>query len=290
MKILLTGVNGQLGTDLCRALEGHEVIGLTHAEVDITDQEALNKVCRKYRPAIIINTAAFVRVDDCEDDPDRAFSVNALGARNVAVIALELGAKLIHISTDYVFGSETKPRAIPYTEFDFPEPLNIYGRSKLAGEDFVRHICPKHFIVRSSGLFGTAGSSGKGGNFIETIIRLAKERTELKIVDDQVFSPTYTKDVAAKIVQLLNTELYGIYHVTNKGICSWYEFTKEILQFTGSKTRVLPITSSEYPQKARRPPYSVLGHYHLKLMNMDDLPTWREALKNYLIEKGYLIN
>jgi dTDP-4-dehydrorhamnose reductase len=229
-----------------------------------------------------------VRVDDCEDEADRAFAVNALGARNVAVVAQEIGARLVHMSTDYVFGGEAEPRTIPYTEFETPVPLSIYGKSKLAGENLVRHFCLRHFIVRSSALFGVAGSSGKGGNFVETMLRLARERHELKVVSDQVLSPTYTPDLARKIVQLMTTEYYGIFHITNRGACSWYEFAREILKLAGIKTPVVPVTSDQYPQKARRPRYSVLDNYHLRLLGMDDMRPWQEALKDYLAARGHV--
>ncbi len=242
----------------------------------------------RYQPDVVINTAGFHRVDDCESAPDKGFQVNAMGARNVAVVSQELGAKLVHISTDYVFGGGNEPRAIPYTEFDIPFSPNLYGKSKLAGESLVQYLCTKHFIVRSSGLFGVTGFSGKGGNFVETMLRLAKERDELRVVNDQVFSPTYTKDLAGKIGHLIQTDYYGIFHITNKGACSWYEFTKEILRLAGLKTPVIPITSDQYPQKARRPHFSVLDNYHLRLVGMDDMRPWPEALKDYLTEKGHI--
>lgn len=298
MKVVVTGTGGQLGTDLCKVLRDFEVIPLTHRDIEIGDMNSVKRVLNEYKPDTIINTAAYVRVDDCETEPDKAFLINALGARNVAVVAQELGAKLVHISTDYVFGGvgETlvvshklggdKPR--PYTEFDTPIPLSIYGRSKLAGEDFVHHLCQKHFIVRTSGLFGIAGSSGKGGNFIETVLTLATERDELKVVNDQEFSPTYTMDLAKKIAQLITTEYYGIFHITNKGACSWYEFAKEILKLTDLKIRLIPITSDKHPQKARRPHFSVLDNYHLRLLGMDDMRTWQEALKDYMIKKEHI--
>lgn len=288
MKVLVTGANGQLGTDLCKALQQFEVISLTHKDVEISDIGSVKQAFGKYKPDMIINTAAYVRVDDCEIEQDKAFLSNALGARNVAVVAQELGAKLVHISTDYVFGGDTESRTIPYTEFDTPVPLSVYGKSKLAGEDFVRHLCHKHFIVRSSGLFGVAGASGKGGNFVETMFKLAREQSELKVVNDQVFSPTYTKDLAGKIAQLINTEYYGIFHMTNKGSCSWYEFATEILRLAGLKTPVIPVTLDEYPQKARRPHFSVLDNYHLRLLGMDDMRHWQEALKDYMISKGHI--
>jgi dTDP-4-dehydrorhamnose reductase len=288
MKVIVIGASGQLGSDLCKQVGAADLVPLTHADIEITRMDSVRDSLSKHRPGTIINTAAFHRVDDCEMDPDKAFRVNALGARNVAVVAQELGARLVHISTDYIFGGEAEPRTIPYTEFDIPIPPNVYGKSKLAGEDFVRHLCHRHFIVRVSGLFGVAGSSGKGGNFIETMLRLAKERDELKVVNDQVFSPTYTSDLARKIAQLMTTEYYGIFHITSRGVCSWYEFTKEILKLAGIKTPVVPITSDQYPQKARRPRYSVLGNYHLRLLGMDDMRPWQEALKDYLVAKGHI--
>ena len=288
MKVLVTGASGQLGTDLCEVLRDFELIPLTHKDIEINDMDSVKQAFNKYKPDIIVNTAAYVRVDDCEDEKEKAFKVNALGARNVAVVAQELGARLVHLSTDYVFGGEDESRTTPYTEFDTPVPLSIYGKSKLAGENLVRHFCLRHFIVRASGLFGVAGSSGKGGNFIETMLRLARERDELKVVNDQVFSPTYTGDLARKIAQLMATEYYGIFHITNKGTCSWYKFTAEIVKLAGIKTPVVPITSDQYPQKARRPRYSVLDNYHLRLLGMDDMRPWREALKDYLVARGHI--
>jgi len=289
VKVAVTGANGQLGTDFCRALHNFDVIPFTHADIEIADMASVREAMLKHKPAIIINTAAYVRVDDCEDEKEKAFQVNALGARNVAVVAQELGARLVHLSTDYVFGGEVEPRTIPYTEFDTPIPLSIYGKSKLAGENLVRHFCLRHFIVRASGLFGVAGSSGKGGNFIETMLRLARERDELKVVNDQIFSPTYTRDLAQKIAQLMATEYYGIFHITSKGACSWYEFTTETLKLAGITTPVVPITSDQYPQKARRPRYSVLDNYHLGLLGMDDMRPWQEALKDYLVARGHIV-
>ena len=286
MKVLVNGANGQLGTDLCKVLQHFEVIPLAHKDIEIADMDSVKQALNKYKPDIIINTAAYVRVDNCEIEQDKAFLINALGARNVAVVVQELGAKLVHLSTDYVFGGDAQPRTTPYTEFDTPIPLSVYGKSKLAGENFVRHLCQKHFIIRSSGLFGVAGSSGKGGNFVETMLRLARERSELRVVNDQVFSPTYTKDLAGKIAQLINTEYYGIFHITNKGYCSWYQFATEILRLAGLKTPIIPVTSDEYPQKARRPRFSVLDNYHLRLLGMDDMRPWQEALRDYMICKG----
>jgi dTDP-4-dehydrorhamnose reductase len=286
MRVVITGANGQLGTDLCKFCHDFEVVPLAHCDIEVADMASVKRACVAHKPNAIINTAAFVRVDDCEVDPDTAFRVNALGARNVAVVAQELGAKLVHISTDYVFGGESEARTTPFNEFDRTVPANVYGRSKLAGEDLVRHLCLKHFIIRSSALFGVAGSSGKGGNFVQTMLRLAHEKDELKVVTDQIFSPTYTADLAKKIVQLMATELYGVFHITNSGSCSWYEFTTEILKLAGLATPIIPITSDQYPQKARRPSYSVLDNYHLKLLGMGDMRPWQAALRDYMNETG----
>jgi len=288
MKVMVTGANGQLGADLCLALRDFQVIPLTHRDIEVSDISSVKEAFVKYQPEMVINAAAYVRVDDCETNPDKAFLVNALGARNVAVQAAGLEASLIQISTDFVFGGEAEPQAVPYTEFDTPVPPNIYGKSKLAGEDFVRHLCQKHFIVRTSALFGSAGSSGKGGNFVETILGLGREQDEIRVVSDQFFSPTYTKDLAQKIAQLITTEYYGIFHITNRGACSWYDFATEILKLAGLKTRVIPVTSDQYPQKARRPCFSVLDNYHLRLLSMDDMRPWQESLRDYMIKKGYI--
>lgn len=198
-----------------------------------------------------------------------------------------MDAGLVHLSTDYVFGEDAN-RKTPYTEFDTPAPVNVYGFSKLAGEEYVRQLCRKYFIVRMSGLFGSAGSSGKGGNFVETMLRLGKEKQELWVVSDQVFSPTYARDAARKIAQLITTNYYGTFHVTNSGSCSWYEFTREIIKLAGLQTKITPITSDQYPQKAKRPNYSVLDRYRLRLLGMDDVRNWQEALRDYIRSKGYV--
>lgn len=287
-KIAVIGSSGQLGSDLVKELTGNEVVGLSHADIEVSDIESVKKSLLEHRPEVVINTAAFHRTDDCEGDPDRAYLINAIGARNVAVVAEEIKAKLVFISTDYVFGGEGRAKNVPYTEFDSPVPLSVYGHSKLAGENLIQHLSSKYFIVRASGLFGVAGASGKGGNFVETMLRLGKERPELRVVNDQVFSPTYTRHLAAKIAGIINTDYYGIFHITNKGSCSWFEFASEILRLAGIKTPVIPITSSDFPQKAKRPNYSVLDTYHLRLLGMDTMTSWQEALSHYLREKGHL--
>lgn len=288
MKVLITGADGQLGTDLCIALKNHELVPLTIQDGDIADLDFVRGQALRHRPDVIINTASFVRVDDCEDQRELAFRVNALGAKNAALTAQEIHAKLVHISTDYVFGCEAVPRSRPYLEADEPSPCNIYGASKLEGDNHVCVLCSNHVIVRTSALFGTAGAMGKGGNFVETMLKLAGEKPELRVVNDQVFSPTYTHDLANKIGQIVETGFTGIIHVTNNGTCSWYEFTVEILKQAGLKTPVVPITSDQFPQKAKRPRYSVLGHGVLRRLGLDDLRPWQEALKDYLKRKGHI--
>jgi len=285
MKVIIIGANGQLGSELVKVLSGWDLIPLTHADIDICDFVYTRKVLTESKPDIVINTAAFHRVDECEDQPEKAFWVNVYAVRKLAHFCAELDCCLVHMSTDYVFGGEKRT---PYTEDDAPNPLNVYGVSKLAGEYFVRHICPKHFIIRTSGLYGVAGSSGKGGNFVETMIRLAKEGKPIRVVIDQVLTPTYTKDLAQKLKELLQTEAYGLYHITNSGQCSWYEFAGKIFEFLGMKPDFSPTTSADFGAKAKRPAYSVLAHERLKQLGLDDLRPWPEALEAYLKEKGHL--
>jgi len=287
MKVMVIGANGQLGTELCKELTTFELIPLYHSDIEITDANSVRAAFSKHGPDVVINTAAYHQPDQCEDNPDKAYLVNALGPRNLAVVAQEHGTKLVHISSDYVFGGEEN-RTTPYNEFDMPSPISIVGKAKLAGENFVQHLCLRHFIIRVSGLFGPLGRSGKGPNFVETMLRLAKERDELRVVNDQVFSPTYCRDAARKIVQLIATDYFGIFHITGRGQCSWYEFAVEIIGLAGLKTPITPITSDQYPQKARRPRFSVLDNYHLRLLGIDNMRPWQETLKEYMKEKEHL--
>lgn len=288
MKVLVTAANGQLGTDLCRAFSYYEVIPLTHKDADITDIKAFRKICEKHKPDVIVNPAAYIDVDGCETNFDKAFLINAFGPRNLAIIAREIDAKLVQISTAYVFGGENRVNNIPYTEFDIPHPVNVYGQSKLAGDNYITHLCHKYFIIRTSGLFGVAGRSGKGDNFVETMLRLGRQREKLTVVNDQFFSPTYSYDLAKKITELTCTEYYGLYHITNKGFCSWFEFTVEIFKQVGLETTIVPVTSSQYPLIAQRPHFSVIDNSQLRILGLDDMRAWKDALEDYLREKGHL--
>jgi dTDP-4-dehydrorhamnose reductase len=243
------------------------------------------EILKKIQPDVVINCAAYVRVDDAEDFADRAFAVNALGARNIALISKDLNAILMHISTDYVFDGRKKE---PYIENDIPNPLNVYGNSKLAGEYFVRNTFENHYIIRSSSLFGAAGASGKGGNFVETMIKKAHNNEEIKVVDDMIMSPTYTKDAASMIKNVHSRMLpFGIYHVANSGICTWYEFARAIFETLGIETNVSPTKTNNLQSKARRPMFSPLVSTKLKNYGLE-MENWEEALKNYLMEKGHL--
>jgi dTDP-4-dehydrorhamnose reductase len=284
VKILIIGADGQLGTDLCRVIPKAEQVLLTLKDIDITKKETLS-IIKKHAPEVVINTAAYHRVDDCEDHEDPAFAVNAIGVKHLAEACLEIDAAMVHVSTDYVFDGEKKE---PYVETDAPSPRSVYGISKLAGELCVKYILKKYFIVRSAGLYGAAGCMGKGGsNFVDNIIRRAETQPELKVVTDEVLSPTYTLDLAGKIYELAQTGYYGLYHIVNHGGTSWYDFTVKIFELMGRKVEVTPTTSSEYKTKARRPHYSVLRNAKLEQLGRDDLRSWEDALRAYLAEKGY---
>jgi dTDP-4-dehydrorhamnose reductase len=282
MGILIIGANGQLGSDLVKVMKGEELIPLTHKDIEICDLEGTRKVLRRYKPDIVLNMAAYHKVDECEKNVSKSFEVNSLGVRNVALACREIGCSLLHMSTDYVFdGSKGRP----YVETDLPCPINAYGISKLAGEYFVRYLLDRYWIVRSSGLYGIAGSSGKGGNFVELMLRLAREGRKIRVVDDQVLSPTYTVDLAHKIKQLIHTEHYGLYHITNAGECSWYQFACKVFALSGLSPHLKPTTTADFGAVATRPPYSVLDNAALRAIGLDDMRPWEEALAAYLEER-----
>jgi len=284
MKIAVIGSTGQLGTDLVKVLGAtHEVIGLTHNDLEVADHDSC-LILKKHKPDMVINTAAFHKTDQCEEEPLKTFSVNALGARNVAMITKEIGATAVFISTDYVFDGSKKE---PYTEDDVPAPINTYGISKLAAEHFTRQN-PKHYIVRIASVFGKAGASGKGGNFVETMITKAKNNDPITVIDDMWMSPTYTKNASSIIKEIAEKQLpYGVYHATNRGYCSWYQFAEQILQLTGLTPELTPIKTEQLTMKAKRPQFSALKS--IKLTNYDmEVPTWQEALREYLVEKGHI--
>jgi dTDP-4-dehydrorhamnose reductase len=284
MKIAVIGSTGQLGTDLVKVLQNeHEVLSLTHQNLEVTDYNSCLAL-RNSRPDIVINTAAFHKTDQCEEEPLKTFSVNAIGARNIATVSQEIEATTIFISTDYVFdGSKNEP----YTEDDNPNPINTYGISKLAGELFTKQN-PKHYIIRVASLFGAAGASGKGGNFVETMITKAKKNEPISIIDDMWMSPTYTKDAALIIKKVIELKLpFGIYHGTNLGYCSWYQFANEIFKITCLNPSLKPIKTRDMQVKARRPQFSALKSAKFP-KNGIMIRDWKEALYDYLREKGHI--
>jgi dTDP-4-dehydrorhamnose reductase len=280
MKILLVGATGQLGTDLLRVFQsrGDVVLPLSHAEADVRDLDTLSAAITSCRPDAVVSTAAFHKVEECEKQPLRAFEVNAVGAANLAHACEQQGCLLVHFSTDYVFGGAKRS---PYSETDLPQPLNVYGASKVAGEHLMASACSRHFIVRTCGLYGLAGSSGKGGNFVENMLKRAAGGGQLRVVDDQMLTPSYTVDVAEAVASLLSTEQYGLYHISSEGECSWYTFTREIFRQEGLSVDLVPVTTDQFPSPVRRPAYSVLSKRKLKSMAID-MPSWQEGLRRYL--------
>lgn len=283
--VLLLGANGQLGSDLSRELRslGWPLIALTRSDVDLRNHDQVFNLASAAKPELIVNTAAFHKVEACEADPQQAFAVNCLAVHNLAQTANRIGACLIHVSTDYVFDGETD---VPYAEEASPNPVNVYGTSKLAGELLVRNICERHLLVRTSGLFGIAGSSGKGGNFVQTMLRVGREKGSVSVVTDQTLSPTYTADLAATIRKLIEARATGVFHVTGSGQASWYEFAQAIFEIAGLTVEVRPIATSATNPTVRRPRYSVLLNRRLEAEQFGLLRSWREALGDYLYQSG----
>ena len=282
MRVVVIGATGQLGRDVASAFgaAGDEVTALGHDDLDISSAERVNQSLEGIRPDVVVNTAAFHHVEKCEADPALAFSVNALGSRNVAQTTASLRAKLVHISTDYVFGGEKQS---PYIETDRAVPVNVYGNSKLSGEHFVSSMNPSHFILRVSALYGTNPCRAKGGlNFVELMIKLSRERDEIRVVDTEFVSPTPTAEIAAQIMELSRTSEYGLYHATAEGSCSWYEFARAIFDLTGAKVRLEKANPGEFPAKVSRPKYSVLENAALKKKSVNVFGPWQRGLENYL--------
>src|SRR5947209_8544183 len=249
MRVAVLGANGQLGRDLCPRLPG-EVTPWTRERADLTRPEALRATLAELRPDVVVNCAAYNLVDKAEAEPEAAFAVNAWGVRHLALACRDMGCVLVHFSTDYVFGLDDARRT-PYAEADAPGPVSVYGLSKLAGEYVVRALCPRHFVIRTCGLYGVWGSGGKGGNFVETMLRVAGQGKPLRVVNDQVCTPTYTVDLATAIAELVQTERYGLHHLTSAASCSWYEFARQIFDQAGVPADVSPISSADYGAAAR---------------------------------------
>jgi dTDP-4-dehydrorhamnose reductase len=280
VRTLLIGAGGQLGTDLLVRLAG-DVLPLDLPELDITREDQLRRVLQDYRPDWVINSAAMTNVDGCEKAPAECFAVNTLGALVAARCAAEVEAGLVYISTDYVFGA-SGPRCHVYDEDDLPGPVNTYGASKLAGEHLSLAHCARTLIVRTCGLYGHAGARGKGGNFIETMLRLGCRGTTVRVVDDQRLSPTATVDCAARIVDLLSAGARGVVHVAARDTCTWFELAREIFKLAALEVDLRPISSAEYGAPARRPAFSALGTRRLAALGLEACRGWREMLADYM--------
>lgn len=275
MKILVTGATGQLGREIIKQFtRNHDVIGYGKEELDITNLEQVISLMKKGRPDAIIHTAAYTAVDECETNKLKAIEVNALGAANVAKAASDIDAKMFHISTDYVFSGRKQK---PYVEEDPPDPISMYGLSKYTGELLVQHILPSSTIIRTSWLYGHNGK-----NFVNTMLQFAKNQTQVKVVDDQVGSPTYTADLV-KVMGALFDKPHGIYHVTNSGECSWYQFAKRIYELAGSEPNLVTACSTEeFGSLAKRPKFSCLAHKKMKAQNIPLPRNWETALQTFI--------
>lgn len=278
-RFVVLGAGGQLGSELTALLPPEETIALTREDLDILDFGRVHETLTKFRPRIVFNCAAFVRVDDAEERVEEAWKVNAFAVLFLAKVCAELEVTLVHISTDYVFDGRKKS---PYTELDHPNPLNVYGATKLMGEFFVRAYNLRHFIVRTAGLYGQRGSKAKGGSFVDRILSKAKGGEPLRVVTDQATSPTYARDLASHLVKLVETENFGLYHIANRGYCSWHEFATAIVQLSGLEAKVEPIASDQIPLKAKRPAFSALVSVYLLSTGLPPLRNWREALSDFL--------
>lgn len=278
MKVAVAGSKGQLGVELCQQLTRDEerkweVVGFDLDELDICDEKSVLRFMIEKVPDVVVNCAAYTDVDGCESNEKKAYRVNALGARNLAASAYQVGAKILQISTDYVFdGMSTQA----IREFDPIGPINVYGQSKALGEKLVRAVNPRHFILRTAWLYG------EGRNFVRTVLALTARQRELSIVDDQIGTPTSTDELARCIIRLIGTKSYGIYHATCQGSCSWYGFAKKIFALTGVSVRLKPIKTSELHRPARRPRFSVLENFMLDLVGLNTFSPWEDALKRYL--------
>ena len=284
MNVAVIGASGQLGRDVVSAFaEGQDTVAsVSHADLEISQLESVRACLGKCNPEVVVNTAAMHHVENCEREPEHAYAVNAVGVRNLALVTHQLGATLIHISTDYVFDGK---KNTPYVEEDAPFPLNVYGNSKLAGEYYARTINPRHFVLRTSALYGKHPCRAKGGrNFVDLMLELARTRDRVRVVDDEFVSPTPTVDLAHEIVCLSRSDAYGLYHATAEDSCSWYEFAREIFSLAGVGVKLEAAGPGEFPAKTPRPHYSVLENRGLKSVGLNLFAAWKVGLEKYLLD------
>lgn len=282
MKVAVIGANGQLGTDICEVFATkHSVMPLTHQDIEIGDIDNVKKVLTEIKADAVICTAAAHNVPKCETEPDTAFKINGMGSLNLAKVSNELGFKLVQYSTDYVFdGRKMKP----YIESDAVFPQSVYAITKYAGEQFILNYCTHHFVVRVSGIYGKIPCRAKGGNFISTMVKLSKEKPEVRVVKDEILTPTPTREIAKNTLSLIETEAYGLYHMTCEGEVSWYEFARTIFDTLQLKTPLYEASVQDFPLVVKRPFYSVLENHNLKKINLNQMPGWKEALITFLKE------
>jgi dTDP-4-dehydrorhamnose reductase len=286
MKVAVIGSDGQLGTDVVRAFadNGDNVSALTHSDIELSSRESVLTHLQELGPDLVVNTAAMHHVENCEREPEKAFAVNGLGARNLSLAARDIGAVLMHVSTDYVFDGS---KGSPYEEQDAPRPLNVYGNTKLSGEYFVQSMLDKHFVLRTSAIYGKSPCRAKGGlNFVELMLKLAKERSEVRVVDSEFVTPTPTMEIAEQMVVLSRSDSFGLYHATAEGSCSWYEFAREIFALTDTRVNLEVAGPNEFPAKVARPKYSVLENRALKSRGLNEFTPWQDGLRKYLGERA----
>jgi dTDP-4-dehydrorhamnose reductase len=282
MRIVIIGASGQLGADVVNAFErsGDEVRPLTHSDIELSNIDSVSTRLRESRPEVVVNTAAMHHVENCEREPQKAFEVNGLGSRNLALVTRDIGATLMQVSTDYVFDGA---KGSPYEESDAPNPLNVYGNTKLCGEYFVRSTVDKHFVLRTSAIYGRSPCRAKGGlNFIELMLKVARERGKVRVVDSEFVTPTSTADLALQMVKLSRSDSYGLYHATAEGSCSWHEFASEIFALTHTKVILEVAGPNEFPAKVPRPKYSVLENRGLKSHKLNIFKPWQDGVREYL--------
>jgi len=280
MRLAIIGANGQLGTDLREVLSAeHEVIEFNHANIEITDIASVRNALSSAKPQLVLNTAAYHVVPEAENFPDKAFHINGTGVLNLARVCQDSGTRLVHFSTDYVFDGKKKR---PYREDDLPNPLNVYANTKLAGEYFAQNYCDKSYVVRVSGIYGKVPCRAKGGNFITSMIKLAKEKPEVRVVDDEILTPTPTYHIAENVAALIKTDAFGLYHMSCEGQVSWYEFAKVIWETLQLETPLYPASVKDFPLVVKRPFYSVLENHNLNSLGINKMPEWRKALISFL--------
>ncbi|MCY7410244.1 MAG: dTDP-4-dehydrorhamnose reductase [Chitinophagales bacterium] len=286
MKIAIIGANGQLGTDCSEVFsQNHEVVALNHSDIEIADIDSVKKVLGEMKPDVVVCTAAAHNVPKCESEPNVAFKINGIGSLNLAKISAELGYKLVQYSTDYVFdGSKMKP----YTETDAVFPQSVYGITKYAGEQLIMNYCEKFFVIRVSGIYGKVPCRAKNNtNFIVNMVNAAKTKPEVRVVNDEILTPTPTREIAKNTLSLIETDAYNLYHMTCEGETSWYDFAKTIFETLDLKTPLFPASVKDFPIVVKRPFYSVLENANLKKIGLNQMPEWRGALVSFLKENYY---